>query len=98
MIQLRVRTEYSFRTNYGPIPIVVERLKEIGCKAAGIVDTHGTWGHVTWEKEMKDSGIEPLYGSEFKFNGSKFWVLAQSLPEFLSLQFCLGRGFRPISE
>ncbi len=42
MIHLRVRTEYSFRRCYGPIPEVVERLDEIGCAAAGIVDTAGT--------------------------------------------------------
>lgn len=81
--QLRVRTEYSFKSAYGSVAEVAARLEEIGCVAAGIVDTHGTWGHVEWEK----SCASPLYGSEFSLTMEdgrrpRFWALAEDLPAF----------------
>ena len=63
MIQLKVRTEYSFGQTFSPVGRVVERLKDIGCTAAGIVDG-STWGHVTWFKECNAAGIKPLLGVE----------------------------------
>lgn len=61
--QLRVRTGFSFRECYGQVSDIAARLKAIGCESAGIVD-QGTWGHVTWEKEMKSAGITPMFGME----------------------------------
>lgn len=88
--QLRVRTEYSYRNNYGPIEKVAERVVALGCPAAGIVDTSGTWGHVLWEKALKKTDVAPLFGTEFKItldNGHKpsCWVLAEDLPSFYRL-------------
>ena len=90
--QLRVRSEYSFRQTYGPVPRVAERLAAIGAPAAGLVDTHGTWGHVEWEKALGDVGVKALYGSEFVIpRGDAFeqkprcWVLAEDLPTFYRL-------------
>ena len=51
LTQLRVRSEYSFRTAYGPLPELASSLAGLGVKAAGLVDTRGTWGHVPWERE-----------------------------------------------
>lgn len=64
MIQLKIRTEYTFGQTFAPIPRVIERLKAIGCKAAGIVDLNSTWGHVAWTKACKAAGIQPLLGVE----------------------------------
>jgi DNA polymerase III alpha subunit len=58
MIQLRVRTEYTFGKTFAPIPRVIERLKAIGCTAAGIVDVDGSWGHVPWFTACKAAGIQ----------------------------------------
>lgn len=85
--QLRVRTEFSFRTCYGPADVVAERLAEIGCKTAGIVDTKGTWGHVQLDKALRAKDIQPAYGVEVQIkqeDGRKpvCWVLAESVPEF----------------
>lgn len=81
MIQLRVRTEYSFGETFAPIPRVIERLKAIGCKAAGIVDA-STWGHVRWYKACKEAGIAPLLGVEVIVSDeeetSRMWFLAKS--------------------
>lgn len=84
--QLRVRTEYSYRSCYGPVPVVASRLEELGAPAAGIVDSAGTWGHVEWEKEV----ATPLYGTEFTIpteDGRKprCWVLAEDLADFYRL-------------
>lgn len=88
--QLRVRTEYSFRSCYGPVERVASRLADVGCRTAGIVDTHGTWGHVPFEKALLDYGIQPLFGAEFtmpKADGTKprCWTLAQDLGQFYRL-------------
>lgn len=85
--QLRLRSEYSFRTAFGSVEQVIEAAKATGAMAAGLVDTSGTWGHVHWQKVALDSGVEPLFGAEFTIpcdDGRKrsYWALAKSLPAF----------------
>lgn len=84
--QLRVRTEYSYRTSYGSPGRVAEVLAENGCPAAGCVDTIGTWGHVVWEKALTAAGVVPLYGTEFTVPEGvakpKAWVLAEDIAAF----------------
>lgn len=83
MIQLRIRTEYSFGQTFAPIGRVIKRLKEINCTAAGIVDG-STWGHVAWVKACKEAGIQSLLGVECSvtLNGDetapKMWFLTQN--------------------
>jgi DNA-directed DNA polymerase III PolC len=81
MIQLRIRTEYSFGETFAPINRVIERLKEIGCKAAGIVDG-STWGHVAWFKACTAAGIQPILGVECVVSDDestpKMWFLAKN--------------------
>jgi len=84
---LRTRSEYSFRSAYGPIPRILSRLEGLTCPAAGLVDTLGTWGHVAWEKALKDSPVKAMYGAEFPIemiDGRKptFWILALDLAAF----------------
>ena len=62
MIQLRVRTEYSFRRAFGRVPEVVAALRTDA--AAAITDRGATWGHVNWMKACKKAGIRPLFGVE----------------------------------
>lgn len=64
MIQLKIKTEYSFGETFAPIDRVIKRLKEIGCTAAAIVDTKSTWGHVAWFNACKEAGILPMLGIE----------------------------------
>ena len=82
MIQLRVRTEYTFGATFAPINRVVERLKEIGCTAAGIVDEDSTWGHVQWHQACRDAGIKPILGVSIAVNDddspTKMWFLARN--------------------
>lgn len=85
--QLRLRSEYSFRSAYGSVTQVAEAAKAAGASAAGIVDTHGTWGHVQWSKAAAAAGIDALYGAEFHLAGEDgrkrtYWALARSLPAF----------------
>lgn len=76
--QLRVRTEYNFRRTYGPVERVAERLAQLKCSAAGIVEPTGTWGHVAWEKALTKAGVTPMYGTEV----DGYWVLATNLRQF----------------
>src|SRR3954466_13918942 len=65
--QLKVRTEYSFRTVYGPVDKVTERLKMLGCHSAAITDRSSTFGHVQWSRACKAAGIKPIFGVELAF-------------------------------
>lgn len=83
MIHLRLKTEYTFGQTFASIPKMIERLKEINCTAAGIVDTNSTWGHVKWFDACKAAGIQPLLGVELTVTETedflpKMWFLAQN--------------------
>lgn len=82
MIQLKVRTEYTFGQTFAPIERVVERLKELGCTAAGIVDLNSTWGHVPWFKACRAAGIKPLLGVDSvvadEDMAQRMWFLAKN--------------------
>lgn len=58
MINLKCRTEYSFRTAYG----TPERI--IAAGGIGICDRSGTWGHVAFNKAAKKAGVKPVFGVE----------------------------------
>lgn len=58
MINLKCRTEYSFRTAYGRIEQILER------GGVGVCDRNGTWGHVQFAKAAKGKGIKPVFGVE----------------------------------
>lgn len=83
MIQLRVKTEYTFGEVFAPVERSVKLLKEMGCTAAGIVDKYGTWGHVPWYLACKENGIKPLLGvelvvSDVEDNFQTMWFLAKN--------------------
>lgn len=80
MINLKVKTEYSFGETFAPLDRVIDRLKAIGCTAAGIVDTN-TWGHVPWVEACKKAGVQPLLGVEMCVSDNELattmWFLAR---------------------
>lgn len=81
MIQLRLRTEFSFGQTFAPLPRMIERLTAIGCRAAGIVDG-STWGHVPWWEACRAAGIQPLLGVEVVVadgeETTRMWFLAKT--------------------
>ena len=93
MIQLKVRTEYTFGQTFAPISRVIERLKAIGCTAAGIVDNNSTWGHVHWFKACKAAGIQPILGVETVVSNDetahKMWFLAKNTEGLAELYLSL---------
>ena len=87
--QLRVRSEFSFRRAFGSPEAISERLAEIGCTTAGLVDP-GTWGHARWEAALVQKGIQPAFGSEFSVERDTgkpvAWCLAEDTAAFY--RFC----------
>jgi DNA polymerase III alpha subunit len=63
MINLKCRTEYSFRKAFGKVSDVIDCVEE---DTLGICDT-GTWGHTVFAKACKDSGKRPIFGVEIPF-------------------------------
>lgn len=60
MIQIKARTEFTFREVYGPIEKVLAATQG----PIGICDRFGTWGHVSFEKAAKKAGRQALLGVE----------------------------------
>ena len=52
MLNIKLRTEYSFRTAYGPVKKVIDTAEG---DAVGICDT-GTWGHVAFQRACEEAG------------------------------------------
>lgn len=98
MIQLRLKTEYSFGHTFAPIGRVIDTITAQGCTAAGVVDVDGTWGHVEWHKACCDANIKPLLGVSLLVESEPFprrmWFLAKNqdglkeLYHFTSLAHC----------
>lgn len=65
MLNLRTRTEYSFRNAFGPIDKVIS---VCGGDAIGIADS-GTWGHVNFTKACKAAGKKAILGVEISVVG-----------------------------
>ena len=97
MIQLRIKTEYSFGQTFAPIDRVINRLKEIGCTAAGIVDT-STWGHVAWFDACTAAGIRPLLGVEAFVSDDeeqlKMWFLARTTDGLAELYRATSKSYQ----
>jgi len=106
--QLKVRTEFTFKTTYAPVPRVAARLATLGTPAAGIADPN-TWGHVRWERALKAAGVRPLFGREFIVAGDELrgaavyvkgadarqpaaWMLATDTAPFYRLSTAIERS------
>lgn len=81
VIQLKVRTEFSFKLAFGPVKRIAQRCKDINSTRAAIVDSN-TWGHVKWAKACAAVGVEPMFGLEFNVkqeDGTRpaAWVLME---------------------
>jgi DNA-directed DNA polymerase III PolC len=86
---LRVRTEFSFKSVFGPVALVSETLAKMKCPAAAMVDV-GTWGHAAWAKQLKKDGVKPMFGVEIvcpRADGKKpsCWALATETKDFYNL-------------
>lgn len=62
MINLRIRTEYTFSMAYGPLSKVIDAVGDAPSMA--ITDRHGTWGHVAFDRLVKKAGKKPIFGVE----------------------------------
>jgi DNA polymerase III alpha subunit len=60
MINLKTRTEFTFREVFGPI----EKVLAATSGPVGICDRNGTWGHVAFEAACTKAGRKPLLGAE----------------------------------
>lgn len=66
----RIRTGYSFRSAFGHIGDVIDKVQLAGLKKAPITDTASTFGFVRWSKACKKAGIEPVFGVELAVTNS----------------------------
>ena len=63
MLNIRLRSEYSFRKAFGNIKKVIESTPG---NSVGVCDA-GTWGHVSFSKACKELNKKPLFGTEIAF-------------------------------
>lgn len=92
MIQLRLRTEFTFGEKvYGKIDDVVARLAEIGASAAAITDTTA-FGHVAFHAACSKAGIKPLLGAAIRFDGKRMTLIARNNAGLRELYRLMSRG------
>lgn len=60
MINLALRTEYSFKKTFGLLEKIFEHSNEQN--SIGIADINGTYGHPLFEKFCKQKDIKPIFG------------------------------------
>ena len=98
MIQLRVRSEYSFGGTFAPIKRIVDRLKEQGCTAAAIVDNASSWGHVKFFEACTEAGIQPMLGLELCVsddeNTTSMWFIAKNKTGLSELYRASSKAYR----
>ncbi len=58
MIDLALRSEFSFRRCYGHL----EKLVNNSTTAVGVADTDNTFGHVRLQSACQEAGIKPIFG------------------------------------
>lgn len=61
---MRVRTGYSFKKSFAPLPKTLEKIKALGWPAAPISDRVSTYGFTYWNKLCEAEGIRPVFGVE----------------------------------
>ena len=95
MVQLKIRTEYSFGQTFAPVDRIIDRGKELGCSAMGIVD-NSTWGHVKWYNSCVKAGIQPLLGVENYVSVGEtllyMWFLARNKAGLTELYRAISKG------
>ena len=64
MINLGLRTEYSFKRCFGHINDIAQQ--HDGSKIVGIADNNNTFGHVPFEKACTKHGVKPIFGVRIK--------------------------------
>ena len=62
MVILDAKTDFSFLRGFGSPQQWLARCKELGVTTFGVADYCSTWGHATFRKVFKDSGVKLLYG------------------------------------
>lgn len=97
MIQLKLRTEYTFGQTYCPLKQLINFLKDKGCTHAAIVDDD-TWGHIKFFKACRAAGINPILGchsivSDVDDNPQKMWFLAKNTEGLTELYKALSLSY-----
>jgi DNA-directed DNA polymerase III PolC len=59
-----IRTGYSFRTAYGHLEAVADRLLEIGWTTGPVCDRSNTFSYNRWTQICKSKDLRPIYGIE----------------------------------
>lgn len=63
-VSLHTHTTFSYGDGYGPVPVHVKRVKDLGMKAVGFTEHGNTSSHAAAEKAGKEFGVKTLYGCE----------------------------------
>lgn len=78
MINLALKTEYSFKRCFGHIKDLVDDCKE---SALGIADEDNTFGHIQFSKHCNEAGIKPIFGVRLRVpltkgqrTGQHYWI------------------------
>lgn len=63
-VSLHTHTTFSYGDGYGPVPVHIDRVADLGMKAVGFTEHGNTSSHAQAEKAAKARGIQAMYGCE----------------------------------
>lgn len=61
---LHLHTEYSMLDGANKIPVLAQKIKELGMDSVAMTDHGNMFGTITFYNEMKKNGIKPIIGME----------------------------------
>ncbi|MEJ5183879.1 MAG: DNA polymerase III subunit alpha [Rectinemataceae bacterium] len=107
-VHLHNHTDYSLLDGAAPIKPLVQQAKAMGMPGLAITDHGNMFGVMSFEKECRDAGINPIIGCEFyvagasRFektgteSGNKYWhflLLAENQEGYRNLMRLTSRSF-----
>lgn len=66
-VSFHTHTDNSHGDGFGPVPMHVDRVVELGMSALGLSEHGNTNSHVKLEQECRRAGIKPIYGCEIYY-------------------------------
>ncbi len=97
-VHLHNHTDFSLLDGAASIPRYIAKCKEVGMDALAITDHGNMYGAVTFYKECKANGINPLVGCEFYYTHDRHVKDASSKYYHLILIAMSDKGYHNLME
>ncbi len=88
-IHLNVHSHYSKGWGVGTIEELCQAAKELGIKKLALTDTNGLYGLIFFLQTARETGIEPIVGSELLSDGRRAVLLVKTWQGYVNLSYII---------